>query len=95
MKIHFQNSKTDGSTLLQRSRLFILILDENVARRGKVCKSYDALALYKLLLVKIVSKELKENIWFKVFKNSIKEGFKRRHQYEITNVQKKKEFNVA
>ena len=37
----------------------VLTLDENVARRGKVCKSYNAIALNNLLLVKIVSENLK------------------------------------
>ena len=55
VKIHLKNPKKDGTTLLQGSRAFIFTLDENVARRGKVCKSYDALALNNLLSVKIVS----------------------------------------
>ena len=49
VKIHLKNPKKDGTTLLQGSRAFILTLDENVARRGKVCKSYDALAMNNLL----------------------------------------------
>ena len=60
VKIHLQNPKKDGSALLQESRAFILNLDENVDRRGKVCKTYDALALNNLLSVKIMSEKLKE-----------------------------------
>ena len=60
VKIHLQNPKKDGSALLQGSKAFILNLDENVDRRGKVCKTYDALALNNLLSVKIMSEKLKE-----------------------------------
>ena len=44
VKIHLKNPKKDGTTLLQGSRVFILSLDENMDKRGKVRKSYDALA---------------------------------------------------
>ena len=95
IKIHLKNPKKDGRALLQRFKAFILILDENMARRGKVCKSYDALALNNLLSVKIVSKKLKEKEWFRVFEEIVMEGFKRGDEYEIINVQKKKKFDFA
>ena len=75
IKIHLKNPKKDGTELLQGSKAFILILDENMARRGKVCKSYDALALNSLLSINIVSEKLKEKEWFKVFEETVIEGF--------------------
>ena len=94
VKIHLQNPKKDGTTLLQGSRAFILNLDENSDRRGKVCKTYDALALNNVLSVKIMSEKLKDKEWYNVFGNII-EGFKRGHEYEVTNVQKKRDFDFA
>ena len=64
-------------------------------RRGKVCKSNDALVLNNYLLVKIINEKLKEKEWFKVLEEIVIEGFKRGHEYEITYVQKKKEFDFA
>ena len=59
-------------------------------RRGKVCKTYDALALNNLLSVKIMSEKLKDKEWYNVFEDIVNEGFNRGHEYEVTNVQKKK-----
>ena len=94
-KIHLKSPKKDGRALFQGSRAFILTIDDNMVRRRKICKSYHALALNNLLLVKIVSEKLKEKEWFKVFKETLIEGFKTKHEYEITNVQKKREFDFA
>ena len=88
VKIHLQNAKKDGTALLRGSRAFILNMDENVDRRGKACKTYDALALNNLLLVKIMSDKLKDKGWYNVFEDIVNEGFKRGHEYEVTNVQK-------
>ena len=95
VKIHLQNPKKDGTALLRGSIAFILKLEENVDRRGKVCKTYDALALNNLLSVKIVSEKLKDKKWYNVFEDIVIEGFKRSHEYEITNVQKKRDFDFA
>ena len=64
-------------------------------RRGKVYKSYDALALNNLLLVKIVIENLKEKERFRIFEDNVIEGFKRENEYEITNIQKKREFEFV
>ena len=90
IKVHLKNSKKDGTTLLQGFRAFILILDKNVVRGGKVCKSFDVLVSNNLLSVKIVSKKLKENEWFRVYEDIVIEGFKRGHEYEL-QMSKKKE----
>ena len=63
VKNHLQNPKKDATALLQGSRAFILLLDENVAKRGKICKSYDTLALNNLLSVKIMSEKLRDKEW--------------------------------
>ena len=68
VKIHPKVPKKDIITFLQESIAFILILNESVARKGKVCKTCDAFALNSLLLVKFVSEKLRKNEWFKVFK---------------------------
>ena len=60
-----------------------------------MCKSYNAFAINNLFLVNIISKKLKEKEWFKVFVDTVIEGFKKSHECEITNVQKKKEFDFA
>ena len=95
VKIHLQNPKKDGTSLLRGSRAFILNLDESIDRRGKVCKTYDALALNNLLSVKIMSEKLKDKEWYNVFEDIVIEGFKRGHEYEVTNVQKKRYFDFA
>ena len=95
VKIHLQNPKKDGTALLRGSRAFILNLDENIDRRGKVCKPYDALALNNLLSIKIMSEKLKDKEWYNVFEDIVIERFKRGHEYEVTNVQKKKDFDFA
>ena len=64
-------------------------------RKGKVCKTYDALALNNLLSLKIMSEKLKEKEWYNVFEDIVIEGFKRGHEYEVTNVQKKKDFDFV
>ena len=66
-----------------------------MAKRGKICKSYDALTFNNLLSAKIVSEKLKEKEWFKIFEETVIEGFKRGHEYKITNVQKKTKFDFA
>ena len=95
VKIHLKNPKKDRTALLQGARAFILNLDEKVDRRGKVCKTYDALALNNLLSIKIMSEKLKDKEWYNVFEDIVNEGFNGGHEYEVTNVQKKKDFDFA
>ena len=95
VKSHLKNPKKDGMALFQGSRAFIFTLDENVTRRRKVCKSYDALALNNLLSINIVSENLKGKEWYKMFEDIVTEGFKRGHEFEITNIQNKTTFDFA
>ena len=85
----------DAKSLLQGTKAFILNLDEGEPWRGKVCKSYDMLALNNLLSVKITSESLIGKEWYNIFEEVVNEGFDRKYDYEITNIQKKKEISFA
>ena len=85
----------DAKSLLQGTKAFILNLDEREPWRGKICKSYNMLALNNLLSVKISSDTLIDKEWYNIFEEAINEGFDRKYDYEITNIQKKKEMNFA
>jgi hypothetical protein len=91
IKLHLKNPEFDGVGLLQGLRPFILKLDEGKNKRGKICKTYDSLALNNLLSVKITSEGLASKEWFEMFEKIVMESFARGTEYEITNIQKKKE----
>ena len=91
IKLHLKIPEIDGVGLLQGLRPFILKLDEGKNKKGKICKSYDSLALNSLLSVKITSEGLASKEWFEMFEKIVEESFARGTEYEITNVQKKKE----
>jgi hypothetical protein len=91
IKLHLKTPEIDGVGLLQGLCPFILKLDEGKFKRGKVCKTYDALALNNLLSVKITSDSLEFKEWHELFEKIVEESFHRGTEFEITNVQKKKE----
>ena len=91
MKLHLKTPEIDRVGLVQGLRSFILQLEEDKPKRGKVCKTYDSLALNNLLSVKITNEELEFKKWYEVLEKIVEESFQRRIEYEITNVQKKKE----
>jgi hypothetical protein len=91
IKLHLKTPEIDGVGLLQGLRPFILKLDEGKFKRGKVCKTYDALALNNLLSVKITSNSLEFKEWHELFEKIVEESFHRGTEFEITNVQKNKE----
>lgn len=91
IKLHLKTPEIDGVGLLQGLRPFILKFDEDKFKRGKVCKTYDALALNNLLSVKITSETLEFKEWYELFEKIVEESFHRGTEYEITNVQKKNE----
>ena len=95
IKLHLKNPVLDGKSLLQGTKAFILILDDRKTWRGKVCKTYDVLALNNLLSVKITSETLIYKKWYNILKEVVNEGFDRTNEYEITTVQKKKEMSFA
>ena len=95
IKLHLKTPEIDGIGLLQGLRPFILKLDDDKFKRGKICKTYDSLALNNLLSVKVTSDELEFKEWYELFTNMVEESFKRGLEYEITNIQKKKENKYA
>lgn len=90
IKFHLKNLVVDNRSLLQGTKAFILTLDEGKTWRWKICKSYDMLALNRLLLVKISTNKLIGKKWLNTFEEVINEGFERKHDYEVINIQKKK-----
>lgn len=58
IKFHLKNPDLDVKSLLQGTNVFIITLDDGKSWRGKICKSYDVLALNNLLSVKITSDTL-------------------------------------
>ena len=95
IKLHLANPVVDAKSLLQGIKAFILTLDEGEPWRREVCKSYDMLALNNLLSVKISSDTLIGKEWYNIFEEVVNEGLDRKYDYEITNIQKKKEMNFA
>ena len=59
IKIHLKDPQTDGCGLLQGVRPFILKLDEQTIRRGKVCKTFDSIVIASLLSIRVNSISLK------------------------------------
>ena len=48
-----------------------------------------------MLSIKVTSDTLKNESWFTVYKEVIMEGFKRKHNFEITHVRKIEDQNYA
>ena len=95
IKLRLENPVVDARSLLQGTKAFVIILDEVKSWRGKIYKSYDMLALNNLLSVKISSDTLIGKELFHIFEKIVNEGFDRKYDYEITNIQKKKEMSFA
>ena len=94
-KVHLKNVQQDEVKLLQGLRPFIIRLSDNKMHRAKVCKSYDTIASSEMLSIKITSDTIKDESWFSVYEEIIREGFKRGHNYEITHVRKIESHNYA
>lgn len=77
----------DGINLHHGIRLFILTLDDVMTIR-KMCKSYNIIARYNLLSVKINNLSLGIVTGHIFYKEVLEEIFKRRHELEIMRVQK-------
>ena len=88
VKIHLKDPKTDGCGLLQGLRPFILKLDGQHIRRGKVCKSFDSIAIASLLSIRVNSEQLKGKKWYNMYEEVVTDSFERCHDFEITNIQK-------
>lgn len=88
IKLHLKHPGVDGINLLSGARPFILKLDNDTPTVGKVCKGYNAVARNNLLSVKIASPSLANVEGYELHPEVLIDGFKRKHDYEITNVQK-------
>ena len=88
IKLHLTHPDIDGINLLSGVRPFILKLDNDTPTLGKVCKGYNAVARNNLLSVKIASPSLANVEGHELHLEVLIDGFKRKHDYEITNVQK-------
>ena len=88
IKLHLKNPETDGYALFRGLRPFILKLDKSTLARGKVCKSFDSIAIANMLSVKITSQSLVGKTWYHLYEDIVVDGFLRCHEFKITNVQK-------
>jgi hypothetical protein len=88
IKLHLRHPDIDGINMLSGVRPFILKLDNDTPTLGKVCKGYNAVARNNLLSVKIASPSLANVEGHELHLEVLIDGFKRKHDYEITNVQK-------
>jgi hypothetical protein len=88
IKLHLKNPMKDANDLLHGNRSFIFKLDNITYCRGKVCKSFDSIAIASLLSVKITSPTLRNRKWFQLHEEIVNDGFKRGYELEVTNVQK-------
>ena len=95
IKLHLKIPNLDAKSLLQGTKAFIIALHDEKLWRGKICKSYDVLALNNFLSVKITSHTLIGKKWYNILEDAVNEGFDRTYEYEITTVQKKKEMSFA
>lgn len=85
----------DGSAFLQVRRSFILKLDKLTFFHAEIAKSFDTIAIATMLSVKVTSPLLKGKQWFTLFEAIVTDGFQRRLEFEITNVQKSAEGEFA
>ena len=95
VRIHLKDPQVDGCGLLHGLRPFILKLDEQHIQRGKVCKTFDSIAIASLLSVRVNSNNLKGIKWHHMFEQIVLDGFARGLDFEVTNVQKNNEADFA
>ena len=88
IKLHLKNPEMDGYGLLRGLRPFILKIGPFKLARGKVCKSFDTIAIASMLSVKITTPSIKGKEWYDLFEEIVGDGFRRGLDFEITNVQK-------
>ena len=60
-----------------------------------MCKSYDTIASSEILSIKITCDTIKDETWYNVYDEIVKERFKRGHNFEITHVRKGESLNFA
>jgi hypothetical protein len=89
-KVHLRNPTSDGNALLTGTRVFSLILDEELTI-PKISKRYDSLASNDLLTVTISSPNLSQMPPHEILTEIVTSSFCRGQEYEISQVHKQKE----
>ena len=87
IRVHLKRPEIDGNALLEDTRIFSLELDEETTI-AKVSRGFDSLAANNELTVKIASKSLPNLPAHRLFELMVKDSFKRRKEFEITQVLK-------
>lgn len=95
IKLHLKNPEMDGYGLLCGLRPFILKLGQFTHAIGKVCKSFDTIAIASMLSVKVTTPSIKGKEWYDLFVEIVGDGFRRGLDFEITNVQKSADAEFA
>jgi hypothetical protein len=89
-KVHLRNPTTNGNALLTGTRIFSLILDEELTI-PKISKGYDSLTPNDLLTVTISSPNLSQMPPHEILTEIVVSSFRRGQEYEISQVHKQKE----
>jgi len=84
VQVHLQNSETDGKILLQGTRVFLLLLDNETLTIAKVAKFFDPIASSNVLSIKVNTTTIKNVEAHHLFKQELQESFYRGFQYEFT-----------
>ena len=85
----------DEVKLLQGFHPFNIHLLDNKMHKGKNCKSYDTIASSEMLSIKSTSDSIKDESWYAIYEEMIREGFKRGFNFEITHVRKNENHNYT
>ena len=92
--MHLKNPKVVGRALLQGVKPFILILNEGIPQKGKVCKFFDPIATTDLA-VKISGPNLTNKEWFTMHEEIVVESFARGFNFEVIGVEKNASMDFA
>ena len=87
IKIYLKNPDRDAKSLLIRTRVFALTLDDKLIV-AKVVKGYNSPALQEELSIKFKSETLMDKDTNTVFMQIVKESFRHSHKFEIIQVNK-------
>lgn len=88
VKLHLKNPEIDAIALLQGTRIFSILLDQDAPTIPKVAKSYDSLAPSSLLSIKIASETIKDLEAHHLIKVVVEDSFRRGLEFEISQAQK-------
>jgi hypothetical protein len=66
----------DEYGILCTLRLFILKLGRFIHAIGKVCKSFDTIAIASMLSIKVTTQSIKGKEWYDLFEKIVGDGFR-------------------